>query len=192
MSSLDPTAFPRPSQQTDLNQAFNPASKASAEKSTSHDASSTSPKITDYRSPHDVPSQHREAARPSALGSGDRGPLTEKLIPESDAQNYSKSNSNVEGEQMRAPGEGEVANAVRTGGGGGYEEQESLTQNFGRKEAGHERELHRRGKRTGKEIEEEANEDWTGKKADIASALGNGRDGRDDISRPRIVLAAEE
>ncbi|OAL31244.1 hypothetical protein AYO20_08299 [Fonsecaea nubica] len=192
MSNLDPHAPSQPSQQTGLNQGQNPASKTAQEQTTAQDTSSNQSKTVDRRSAHDVPSEHGEVAKPGALGSGERGPLTEKRIPESDAQNYSKGDSNLEGEQMRMPGEGDVARAVRTGGGGGYGEEESLTQNIDKMAAEHERELHRRGERTGKEIEEEAQEDWTGKKADIASALGQGREDRDEASRPAVVLAAEE
>ncbi|KIX94616.1 uncharacterized protein Z520_09662 [Fonsecaea multimorphosa CBS 102226] len=191
MSALDPQAPSQPSQQTGLNQTQNPASKTSQEQTTAQDTSSTQSKTVDRRSAHDVPSEHGEAAKPGALGSGERGPLTEKRIPESDAQNYSE-DPNLEGQQMRMPGEGDVARAVRTGGGGGHGEEESLTQNIDKKAADHEAELHKRGERTGKEIEEEEQEDWTGKKADIASALGQGREGRDEASRPAVVLAAEE
>ncbi|OAP55582.1 hypothetical protein AYL99_10555 [Fonsecaea erecta] len=192
MSGLDPHAPSQPSQQAGLNQRQNPASKTSQEQTAAHDNSSIQSKTVDHRSNHDVPSEHGEAAKPGALGSGEQGPLTEKRIPQSDAQNYSEGDSNLEGEQMRMPGEGDVARAVRTGGGGGHGEEESLTQNMDKKAADHERELHKRGERTGKEIEEEEQEDWTGKKADIASALGQGREGRDEASRPAVVLAAEE
>lgn len=191
-SSLDPRGPSQPTQQTGLNQAQNAASKTSAEQSAAKDTSSLSSTTIDRRTPHDVPSEHGEAAKPGALGSGARGPLTEKSIPLSDAQNYSKGDSNLEGEQMRMAGEGEVAQAVRSGGGGGHGEEPSLTQDMGSKQSEHEEELHRRGQRTGKEIENEENEDWTGKKANIASALGDGRDGHEDSSRPGVVLAAEE
>jgi len=126
------------------------------------------------------------------MSTGESGPLTEKIIPGSDAQGYSKGDSNLDGEQMRPAGEGDVANAVRTGGGGGHGEEASLTQDVDRKAADHAAELHRRGERTGKEIEEEEKEDWTGKKADIASALHEGREDRDEASQPAVVLAAEE
>lgn len=75
---------------------------------------------------------------------------------------------------MHAPGEGDVANAVmggmsKTGGG----EQASLMENIDAKTEAH-KPLHERGKRTGAEIEEERNEDWTGKKnnVDLWRALG--------------------
>ncbi|KIW86943.1 uncharacterized protein Z519_12408 [Cladophialophora bantiana CBS 173.52] len=192
MSGLDPHAPSQPTQQTSLNQGQNPASKTSQEQSAARDTSSTQSKVIDHRSVHDVPSEHGQAAQPSSLGAGERGALTEKQIPESDVQNYSKGESDLESEKMRMPGEGEVARAVRTGGGRGYGEEQSLTANMEKKAADHDRELHRRGERIGKEIEEEEQEDWTEKKADIASALGNGREGRDGAGRPAVVLAAEE
>lgn len=193
MSALDPTAPSQPSQQVGLDQSRNPASKTSAEEAASRDTSSLQSRTIDHRQPHDVPQQHGSAPNYGAMGSGERGPLTEKYIPESDAQNYSQGDSQLDGEQMRAPGEGDVAHAVRTGGGGGHGEEASLTQNIDRKAADHEAELHRRGERTGKEIEEEEREDWTGKKADVAAALIEGREGRDaEAPRPAIILAPEE
>ncbi len=93
---------------------------------------------------------------------------------------------------MRMAGEGDVAQAVRQGGGGGHAGEESLTSEMDRKTAEHEAELHKRGERTGKEIEEEEKEDWTGKKADVASALGGGRETIDEGDRPKVVLAPEE
>ncbi|KIW41046.1 uncharacterized protein PV06_06643 [Exophiala oligosperma] len=193
MSALDPSAPSQPTQQTGLNQAGNPASKTTAEQATSRADTSNGKdaRIIDHRESHDVPSQHSGAAHPGARGSGARGPLTENLIPESDAQNYSQ-NSELEGEQMRMAGEGDVARAVRRGGGGGHAGEESLTADVDRKQAEHEAELHKRGERTGKEIEEEGNEDWTGKKADVASALVGGRERIDEGERPKVVLAAEE
>jgi hypothetical protein len=188
MSALDPTGPSQPGQQTGLSQSHNPASKTTKEETTAHDTTkSFSSEPIDHRSAHDVPSQHGDAAKPSALGAGDTGPLKEKQIPESDAQNYSKGDSNLEGEQMRMPGEGEVARAVRSGGGGGHAEEGSLTGDITRQEKEHAQALHERGERTGKEMEEEGEEDWTGKKADIAQALGH-----DDQHRPGVVLAAEE
>jgi hypothetical protein len=191
MSALDPEEPSQPSQQTSLNQSRNPASKTSEEQATSKDTSSTQAQTIDHRRPHDIPQNHAEEAKHGSMAAGERGPLTEKPIPESDAQNYAE-DSNLEGEQMRMSGEGDVAAAVRTGGGGGHGEEASLTQNLGKQAADHEAELHKRGERTGKEIEEEEKEDWTGKKADIASALNEGREGRDDANRPAMVLAAEE
>ncbi|KIV97821.1 hypothetical protein PV10_01527 [Exophiala mesophila] len=188
MSALDPSGPSQPGQQTGLNQANNPASKTSAEEIKSQDTSATSSRTIDHRSTHDVPSSHGEAAQPSALGAGDTGPLKEKSIPESDRQGYSTGDSNLEGEQMRAPGEGEVVQAVRRGGGGGHQDADSLTENLGSKTEEHAQELHKMGEKTGKELEEEQeNEDWTGKKADIAQALG-----QDDQARPGVVLAAED
>lgn len=191
MSALDPSAPSQPTQQSGLNQAGNPASKTSAEQTNSQDTSSSNDKIIDHRTTGDVPSQHGEAAKPGARGSGETGPLTEKLIPESDAQNYGE-NSELDGEQMSMLGEGRVARAVRSGGGGGHATEDSLTADIGRKEAEHNAELHKRGERTGKEIEEEEKEDWTGKKADITSALTGGRESIEESDRPKVVLAPEE
>lgn len=84
---------------------------------------------------------------------------------------------------MRAPGEGEVAEAVRTGGGGGHAEAESITAGLDSKTEAHKEELHARGQRTGAEIEKEEGEDWTDKTADVGEALA----GRD----VGVVLAAE-
>lgn len=85
---------------------------------------------------------------------------------------------------MRAPGEGEIADAVKSGGGGGHKEEESLTENMGAKTEAHKEELHARGKKTGVELEEDEQEDWTDKKADVGEALGGRGTG--------IVLAAEQ
>lgn len=138
----------------------------------------------DHREQGDVPSSHGEEATASSLGRGDTGPLKEKDMSQSDsAHEYSK-DGNLEGEQMRAPGEGEVADAVKSGGGGGHKEEASLTENLDAKTEDHKQELHARGQRTGAEIEEEEKEDWSDKKADIGQALGGRGTG--------IVLAAEQ
>ena len=77
---------------------------------------------------------------------------------------------------MRAPGEGDVADAVMGGtskiGGGG--EQESLMENIDAETEAHKEALHKGGERTRAEIYEEKNEDWTGKKnsVDLRRALG--------------------
>ncbi|KAI1613343.1 hypothetical protein EDD37DRAFT_346440 [Exophiala viscosa] len=191
MSALDPSAPSQPTQQTGLNQAENPASKTSTEEATSKDTSGENDKIIDHRKEGDVPSQHGDAAEPTAMAAGERGPLTEKLIPESDAEHYNP-NSELDGEQMRMPGEGDVAKAVQGDGGGGHAGEASLTSDLDRQGAEHEAELHKRGERTGKEIEEEEKEDWTGKKADVASALGGGRESIEESDRPKVVLAPEE
>lgn len=87
---------------------------------------------------------------------------------------------------MRAPGEGDVAEAVRRGGGGGHAEEGDLAGDLDRKKVEHDEELQRRGKRTSGEIEEEEREDWTGKggSVDVGEALG----GRGT----KVVLATEE
>lgn len=200
---MDPQAPSQPSQQTGVEQSKNPASQTTFERSTgaANDASNAPPMET-----RSVPSQRSEEdSKPTStsLGYGDSGALKERDISESDQQNYSnKPDPNLEGEQMRAPGEGDVAAAVqgtaensRTG----HAEGESLTANMDAKVGAHEDELHARGKRTGKEIEEEEGEDWTGMrgKVDLNAALG--RDGKDgevtgvgETERGTgVVLAAE-
>ena len=88
---------------------------------------------------------------------------------------------------MRAPGEGEVAAAVTNkADAGGHGEEGALEAGMEDKARQHEEALHARGMRTGKEIEEEGREDWTGKKGevDLGEALGGRGRG--------VVLAAEE
>jgi hypothetical protein len=169
MSGLDPSGPSQPTQQTGLNQPGNPASKTDAENKTAQ-TSDNAPTI-DRRTEHDVPSTHNEDARPSALGAGDSGPLKVNDVSKSDQHPYGK-NPELEGEQMAVLGEGEVAQAVRSGGGGGHKGEADLLENIDQKAKDHEAELKRRGERTGKEIEAEESEDWTGKKADIGEALG--------------------
>ena len=186
MSALDPEAPSQPTQQTGLDQAQNPASKTGEETNHAADKSATAGAPIDHREEHDVPSQHGEEAKPSSLGYGDTGPLKEKDISESDAGHQYSDNPDLEGEQIRPANEGDVAHAVKTGGGGGHADEASLTADLDQKQKAHADELHKRGKRTGKEIEEEENEDWTGKRADVnvAEALG----GRGN----KVVLAPEE
>jgi len=167
-----------------LNQAQNAAEKTPAEQTSAQDTSSLASKAIDHREQHDVPSQHGEAATGSSLARGDTGPLKEKDVSESDAAHKYSDNPNLDGEQMKMLAEGDVAEAVRSGGGGGHKDQDSLTQDLDAKTKRHEEVLHERGERTGAEIEEEGKEDWTGKKADVEEALsGRGT---------KIVLASEE
>lgn len=166
---------------TGLNQSGNPADKTDKEQSTSEDKSTLGSKEIDKRQEGDVPSSHGEEATASSLGRGDTGPLKEKDIGQSGS-----GDGDLEGEQMRAPGEGEVAEAVKNGGGGGHAEQDGLLEDLDEKTKAHKDELHARGERTGAEIEEEEQEDWSDRKADIGEALsGPGRD-------TKIVLAAEQ
>lgn len=179
---MNPSEPSQPTQQTGLNQAYNPADKTSAEQSRAQDPSSTANAPVERRTQQDIPSQHDEKPQSTSLGYGDTGPLKQMDTSESDKMNYSS--SELDGEQMRAPGEGDVARAVQGDGGGGYGTEGSLTADMNRKAAEHKEALHERGERTGAEIEAEEREDWTGRKADIGEALG----GRDT----KIVLAAEE
>jgi len=187
MSALDPSGPSQPNQQSGLNQANNAASKTSQEQTNAVDTESTSQAPIDHRGGHKVPSNYdksEDSATSTAMGYGDRGPLMEKDISESDAVHEYSDDPNTEGEQMRMAGEGDVADAVRSGGGGGHKDADSITADLDSKTKEHEEELHKRGHRTGKEIEDEEHEDWTGRKADIGEALG----GRGN----KIVLAPEE
>src|ERR1700761_7655826 len=98
MSALDPEAPSQPTQQAGLNQAKNPASKTSQEQATSKNTSSISSQTIDHRHAYDIPQNHGEEAKHLSLAAGERGPLTEKRVPESDAQNYAEGDSNLEGE----------------------------------------------------------------------------------------------
>ena len=182
-SGLDPSAPSQPTQQTGLNQAQNPADKTATETSTSQQPQSA--QNIDHRDQHDVASTHSSKAKQSGLGAGETGELTENHVPESDAQKYS-SDGNLEGEQMRAPGEGEIADAVKSGGGGGHNEEKEIGGDMDRKKQEHDAELKRRGQRTQEEVEEEEKEDWTGRKdgVDVGEALGGRGTG--------VVLAAED
>jgi len=198
---MDPKAPSQPSQQTGVEQSQNPAEQTSAERNVADNDTSKNAPTTETRS---VPSQRSEEdSNPTqtAMGYGDRGPLKERDISESNQQNYSNK-PDLDGEQMRAPGEGDVADAVQGKGDNpkeGHGEEESLMDNMQAKTDAHEEELHKRGQRTGKEIEEEEGEDWTGLrgKVDLNAALG--RDGQDgevtgvgETERGTgVVLAAE-
>lgn len=198
---MDPQESSQPSQQTGVEQSNNPAEQTSAERNVADNDTSKNDPTIETRT---VPSQRSEEdSNPTntSLGYGDQGPLKERDISESNKQNYNE-HGNLEGEQMRAPGEGDVADAVQGKGDNartGHAEGDSITENLGAKTDAHEDELHRRGKRTGKEIEEEEGEDWTGMrgKVDLNKALG--RDSKDgevtgvgETERGTgVVLAAE-
>ncbi|KKY21712.1 hypothetical protein UCRPC4_g03479 [Phaeomoniella chlamydospora] len=167
MSDLDPQGPSQPGANASYNQASNPASKEPAEEAASTQRHSDN--VIDRRSEHDVPSTHGEEAKPSSLARGSEGPLTEKSIPSSDAQNYSTGDSNLEGEQMRAPGEGDVAFAVE-GTHGGAKSEPSFTEDLEQKKEAHRQAL----EESGQSMEEREREDWTGKKnsVNIEEALG--------------------
>ena len=200
---MDPQGPSQPSQQTGVEQSNNPASQTSAERNTaaSNTTQNNAAPTIESRS---VPSNRSAAdSNPTstAMGYGDRGPLVERDISASDAQNYGNK-PELDGEQMAVFAEGDVASAVQGKGHdprAGHAEEESLTENMAAKADAHEEELHNRGKRTGREIEEEEGEDWTGMrgKVDLNAALG--RDGQDgevtEVGQTErgvgVVLAAE-
>jgi hypothetical protein len=181
---MDPKGPSQPSQQTGYNQPNNPSTQTTSEQTQSHDPSTSSAPPIDHRQPHDIPSTHTTDATSSSLGRGDTGPLKQKDTSASDAQNYSR--SELDGEQMRAPGEGDVADAVTEKKFGGHGEEEGLMENIEQKTQAHKEALHERGERTGAEIEEEGKEDWTGKKGEVD--LGEALGGRGKA----VVLAADE
>jgi hypothetical protein len=87
---------------------------------------------------------------------------------------------------MRAPGEGDVSDAVKSGGGGGHAEEGDLAGDMDRKKREHDEELKKRGERTVEEIEDEEQEDWTGRRGDVD--VGEALGGRGN----KVVLAPEE
>ena len=165
-NGLDPQGPSQPNVNTAYNQRANPASKEPVEEAQSQKPSTAQP--IDYRSGHDIPSTHSGEAQGSALGRGDTGPLRERSIPGSDAQNYSSGDPNIEGEQMRAPGEGDVASAVMGQKQGGKGEP-GFTEDLVSKKQAHREALEERGET----MEVREREDWTGKKdaVDLNDAL---------------------
>ena len=135
MSALDPSG---PSQQT-LNQAYttpgNPASKNPSEDSQAQSQAIDSSQPIDKRVPPTQSSSAGHDGQPSALGSGVRGaPAGEeaKGLTQEDVGRHKE----LDGDQMAAPGEGRVADAVagRTGGVnlGGSGEQPDLAADLDR------------------------------------------------------------
>lgn len=137
MSNLDPSGPAQPSIDTPYTHPANPALTTSEQQttsspSTSSDAQSRSnPSKQDRRLPSNT--DDTRTAVPSSLGYG----VTPDQASATDAggdEKYGKEVSNTEGEQMRAPGEGDVADAVRGnkyGGDGG--EQGDLAAGLERK-----------------------------------------------------------
>lgn len=156
MSDLDPQGPAQPN----LNQAYstpgNPTDHTPEEKShaPSHETTNSSVK-TDSRSANDisVPSTHSQDAQASSLGRGVRSTSGDK--PTGDIA------SELDGEQMRAPGEGDVMQKQFEK--GGFGEQEDLASDLDRKKA------EQAGKR--EEIKSQRKEE-----VDVGGALG-GRTG---------------
>lgn len=189
---MDPSGPSQPGIDTAYNQKGNPSSKEPAENKIASEPNNAAE--IDSRGPSDerVPSTNDSDARPSALGAGDTGDLVEKDIGQSKTQNFGPSDPNLEGEQMRAPGEGDVADAQSTErkeGMGIAGSQGDLAGDMDRKKEQHMEALKEEGKslpRTagGDEVPEEEN--WTGRKGNVnlSEALGN--------RGTAVVLAAEE
>lgn len=158
--------------QPPLNTAFkqddNPAQTTDLEQLTGIQASKgseNSPQV-DRRSAHDVESSHTNPPTSTALGAGERGPLVSRPLSNSTAE--TASSSELEGEQMRAPGEGDVADAVKNKADkGGFGEQKSLTADLDAKKAEHEEKLEKYG------LLPQRDTDWIGsKEVDVQGALG--------------------
>lgn len=156
MSDLDPQGPAQPH----LDQAYdtpgNPTDHTPEEesKASSH-ATTNSSTITDQRSANDIsiPSTHDQSAQASSLGRGVRSTSGDR--PTGDVA------SELDGEQMRAPGEGDVMQ--RQFEKGGFGEQKDFTSDLDRKKA------EQAGKR--EEIKSQRKEE-----VDVGGALG-GRTG---------------
>ncbi|KAL8699974.1 MAG: hypothetical protein Q9201_005698 [Fulgogasparrea decipioides] len=164
---MDPSGPSQPPLNTAYNQPSNPASQTDYEKQKSSSTSASiqrSHPTVDQRERGDVPvpSNHDEAAKPSSLGygyrdnSGDAG--ESKGPPVSD----------LTGEQMRAPGEGDVASAQDSK--HGFGEQPDLASDLERKKAEQQERL------------EERHNGGSSKKGgpggvDVQSAIGGGGKG---------------
>lgn len=109
MSALDPSGPSQPTQQQAYETAGNPASKNPAESATSALNSLDSSRPVDQRIPTKQASEDQATA--SSLGRGIHGaPAGEesKGLTEDDVGRHQE----LDGQQMAAPGEGEVADAV--------------------------------------------------------------------------------
>ncbi|KAF2836252.1 hypothetical protein M501DRAFT_996986 [Patellaria atrata CBS 101060] len=123
MSDQSPTGPSQPSKTAAYTQSSNPTTSAPAEDST---ARQTAKANTD---PENHPVEHRgshqqdpDAAVPASLGRGVRGAGSGEDATEEEVGRHRE----LEGEQLAAPGEGEVAEAVRGQGDRGATEQAPL------------------------------------------------------------------
>ncbi|MCJ1240906.1 hypothetical protein MMC14_008910 [Varicellaria rhodocarpa] len=160
---MDPQGPSQPPLDQVYNTQGNPADQSPQEqRSSSSNASSNSASLLDSRQNGDipVPSTHQESATPSSLGYGarDSSKDNENISPSTTSPT---TNSNNEGEQMRAAGEGDIYKAKfnKTG----FGEQDDLASDLNRKKA---EQASMREK-----VKEERSE-----KVDVGGALG-GREG---------------
>ncbi|KAL8772250.1 MAG: hypothetical protein Q9209_002462 [Squamulea sp. 1 TL-2023] len=127
---MDPTGPSQPNLNTVYDQPGNPASQSEGEKQNSNSTSASiqrSEPTVDKRERGDVPvpSSHGQGPTPSSLGYGARDDN------EDPGDSKGEPVSSLEGEQMRAPGEGDVASAQDTK--HGFGEQADLASGLDRK-----------------------------------------------------------
>ncbi|MCJ1378371.1 hypothetical protein MMC17_001469 [Xylographa soralifera] len=152
---MDPKGPAQPKIDTSYDTAGNPAEQTSHEKSIATAKASTNTGATaGDRGPGDipVPSTHDDGATPSSLGIGARDASGDK------GENIGPGASNLDGEQMRAPGEGDIYH--QQFGKSGFGEQDDLAGDLDRKKA------EQAGAR--EEVKSERKED-----VDVGGALGN-------------------
>ncbi|KAL8912822.1 MAG: hypothetical protein Q9172_007423 [Xanthocarpia lactea] len=135
---MDPTGPSQPPLDTAYDQPSNPASQSEAEKQASNSTSASiqrSDETIDKRERGDIPvlSSHGEEPTPSSLGYGARDSSGDA------GESKGEPVSNLEGEQMRAPGEGDIALAQHNK--HGFGEQPDLTSGLERKKEEQQRRL---------------------------------------------------
>ncbi|KAL9619562.1 MAG: hypothetical protein Q9160_005838 [Pyrenula sp. 1 TL-2023] len=173
---MDPTGPSQPPIQTSYNHPSNPLQQTPAERENATRQSPSNAPIIDRRPASDqsVPSTHANPPTSTSLGYGDTGPLKERSDIATDPETAAGRDPNLEGEQMRAAGEGDIAKAVTSEASHTFGEGQDVGGDLGRKAEEHKAMLHERGQKTPGEIEREEKEDWTGRKGevDLEGALG--------------------
>lgn len=169
---MDPAAPSQPSKQTAYDQTGNPSEQTTAEREFATRHVSNAPPV-ERRTAESIPSTHSNDPTSTSLGYGETGPLKERPIA-SDGETVAGRDPNLEGEQMRAPGEGDVASAVTGTQTRTYGTGQDVGADIDKKTEEHKAALHAKGQKTPGEIEREEREDWTGKKGDVdlEGALG--------------------
>ncbi|KAI0132786.1 hypothetical protein BJ170DRAFT_615388 [Xylariales sp. AK1849] len=124
MSDLNPSAPSQPPTDAAYKSEGNPVTSAPSEERASHQASNAP--ITEKRDPTNASSSSQEATA-SSLGRGVRG-------RGQDEEREDRTDAEVQGDQIRPPGEGDVATAVEQKPGAGGE-QPDLASDLDRKKA---------------------------------------------------------
>ncbi|KAI4209119.1 MAG: hypothetical protein LQ351_007925 [Letrouitia transgressa] len=160
---MDPKGPSQPPLDTAYDQPSNPATQTESEeqysKSTSASIQRSDP-VVDRRERGDVPvpSQHEEAAVPSSLGYGVRDDRHDA------GESKGSPVSDLTGEQMRAPGEGDIAQAQHTK--QGFGEQPDLASDLDKKKEDQQRRLQER------DYGNEAEKSGSLGEVDVKSAVG--------------------